>query len=433
MSQTPLLLVSYSFPPSNAPAAQRAYAFAKYLPENQVQPVVLTTTANISSLGYGKSMDTSNMTLLDTAKNANRAAEVETPKATSKQLVKNSLLKKIIGQFLIPDRGIIWLPAALKAGSAYLKAHPEVEWIFATAPSFTNLVIAIMLGKRHKRKVITDFRDFYVMKGLFKRAFPLFYIDRFLERWIIKNSAHVIFISKSMKAAYESAYPVLKQKSTLIYNGFDEIEYTAFQQTTAVDANLPKVRIFFAGSLYFESTHPRNIFDLLNGLQALVEANEIDRNELEIKLAAFIHPNLMEQLNTHTLFDKVKLLGVIKREEVFVEMQKSNLLWHMLGDSEQDRSAIPIKTFEYMASGKKVVFFVPKGAELEEIIQAYELGFTCYLGNQYQQTNTRAIKAAYDYCCAGAATNGSVLKSDRFKKFKRDYQAEQLAELIKKA
>jgi glycosyltransferase involved in cell wall biosynthesis len=424
--QKKVLIVSYSFPPSNAPAAQRAFYFAKYLPENNVQPFVLTTTKNISSLGYGNSMNTEGMNIIDTSgNNSNTLVSNNHQNKTSKNIVKTSWLKKLLVQLMIPDRGIIWLPSALKYGSRFLKNNTDVKVVFATAPSFTNLLIALILAKRFNKKLICDFRDFYVVNGLFKRIFPLNFLDSILEKQLIKSSSQLIFISKNMKQVYENKYPEIVQKTNLIYNGFDDAD---FNFTNTLKQNHDKLKIFFAGSLYYESTHPRDIFQLLNSLDVLIKKGLIEKNKIEIKIAAYIHPELQQRLDCHNLKTNIVFLGVIKREDVLTEMQQSNLLWHMLGNSKQDMGAIPIKTFEYMASQKPVLFFVPKNAELEEVATEFNLGYTCYIGNEFQSYNEEIMMKAYQDIVIDKKNFVSSL--DRFKIFKRQYQALQLSNLI---
>jgi glycosyltransferase involved in cell wall biosynthesis len=273
--------------------------------------------------------------------------------------------------------------------------------------------------------LICDFRDFYVVNGLFKRVFPLHLLDKLLEQMLMKHSSQLIFISKNMKWVYESKYPAIVSKSNLIYNGYDENDFKNIATTSIAN---DKLKIFFAGSLYFESSHPRDIFQLLDYLESLIRKGLIDKSKIEIKMAAFIHPNLLQKINLHFMKDYIKLLGVIKREEVLIEMQQANLLWHMLGDSKQDMGAIPIKTFEYMASKKPVLFFVPKHAELEEIANDFKLGYTCFLGNAFDDYNQQIIMKAYQEIVLDKKIFS--LDESRFSLFKRNYQATQLAAII---
>ena len=136
----------------------------------------------------------------------------------------------------------------------------------------------------------------------------------------------------------------------------------------------------------------------------------------------------MMKIEKHFMFNSIKLLGIIKRENVLLEMQQANLLWHILGNSKQDVGAIPIKTFEYIASEKPVLFFVPKGAELSEIATEFNLGYICYLEKEFKEFNQQQILKAF----RDIVIEKRKYQSDksRFKNFRRDYQAQQLAEII---
>jgi hypothetical protein len=53
-----VLIISYSYPPANVPAAQRPYSLAKYLDKTKYKVKVLTCANPDSSLGFDQSMNT---------------------------------------------------------------------------------------------------------------------------------------------------------------------------------------------------------------------------------------------------------------------------------------------------------------------------------------------------------------------------------------
>ncbi|MEY2828158.1 MAG: hypothetical protein RIQ33_16 [Bacteroidota bacterium] len=372
-------------------------------------------------------MNTSGMNIIDTSKNkSNLISKYNHQRKTSKDIIKNTWLKKLATHLLFPDRGIIWLPKALQYGAKFLKENKDVKFIYVTAPSFTNFLIGLILVTLFNRKLVSDFRDFYVVNGLFKRVFPLNYLDKSLERWAMKKSSALLFISNNMKSVYEKKFSFIKSKSHLIYNGFDEGDFIHLMK----NENQPtdKLRIFYAGSLYSESKHPRDIFQLLDILKELIKKDLIDKEKISIKIAAPISHEILQHIKAHSLHSNIILLGVIKREEALIEMQNANLFWHILGNSKQDMGAIPIKTFEYMASENPILFFVPKGAELEKIANEYQLGYVAYLDEKYFEHNCLIVLKAYQEII----TEKRKLKFEitRYEKFTRRFQAQQLAKIL---
>ncbi len=422
-----VLIVSYSFPPANSPAAQRTYYFAKHLPTHDIHPVVLTTSKNISSLGYGQSMSFGTMEVIDTAGGARVNHDNLKDRKNSRQIISNSIIKKAIAQLLIPDRGIIWLRQALKLGSTYLENNHDVACVFASAPSFTNLIIACILSKRFNKKLILDFRDFYYTNASQRRIFPLYFLDKWLERLFIKRADHLIFISKRMKKKYDQQYSINQSQSSLIYNGFDNNDYK--KDSMAVPS--PDIlQILFAGSLYLNTIHERNIFLLLDLLAQLHDAGRIDIQKIRIDIAADMPSEYMAKIKEHKLGPIVNILGIISRDEVLIKMNQANLLLHILGNSKEGMSAIPIKTFEYMATQKPILFFIPKESEIDEMAVEHKLGYICYLGASFAEQNIREIERAYKEIILDKKT--FLSNSTQIEKFKREYQAGELAEIIKK-
>jgi hypothetical protein len=90
--------------------------------------------------------------------------------------------------------------------------------------------------------------------------------------------------------------------------------------------------------------------------------------------------------------------------------------------------AIPIKTFEYIASENPTLFFVPKDAELESIANKYEVGYVCYLDDESFQYNCNVVAKAYQEIVID--NKQFQFEKSKFEKFTRKFQAQQLAEII---
>ena len=233
-----------------------------------------------------------------------------------------------------------------------------------------------------------------------------------------------------MKSIYVDAHPAIKNKAEVIYNGFDDDDFPlATIPREKVIEN--KVNVFYAGSLYYDSAHRRDVFLLLDSIKVLMEKGLVDLTKIEIKIAAFIPQELLEKLKLHPVFPALNLLGVISRDQVLKEMQLSNLLWHIMFNSYQDRASIPIKTYEYMASRKKVLFFLPQNSELEEIVKEFDLGYIGYSSAEFSEINQKSFLNAYNDVLNNTIQDDALNPRD-LSRFKRKYQAGQLAHLIEK-
>jgi glycosyltransferase involved in cell wall biosynthesis len=413
-----VLLISYSFPPANSPAAKRAFYFAKYLPEFNCQSFVLTANNQISSLGYGSSLQEEHIRFVDTP------PSFKPGQRTSKEVLKPGLLSSVIRHFLFPDRGIVWAPRALKMGRAFLKKEKDIDCIFATAPSFVNILVALLLSLLFRKKLVLDFRDFYFTKGLFKRFILLRWLDYRLELWAMKRSNHILFISKGMMKCYVERYPFIKNKSSIIYNGIDLQNY-ASNTLESSKPNSELVKLFYAGSLYLNSAHPRDIFIILRLFEMLSKTNTISNYEFHI--ASNLTPLELKLFEPYLSSGSVKILGVLSQQQVEDYYKQVDACLLLLGNSEQDQFAVPIKVFEYLNTGLPILTLCPAEAEVLELLNESSFNGNCFYGKQFEEANLKVL-ANWMENIKGYTPQG--FNQALLRKFDRKEQARTLAELI---
>jgi hypothetical protein len=123
-----VLLISYSFPPDNAPAARRPYLLAKYLSksiENEVH--VLIPSSSHSSLGKSNLDEDYLFTLHKTSaffrRDKNNHIENINRENLAEGTIFSNYFKKFASKLLYPDKGVFWL---LKALNKALKLADEI-------------------------------------------------------------------------------------------------------------------------------------------------------------------------------------------------------------------------------------------------------------------------------------------------------------------
>jgi hypothetical protein len=84
-----------------------------------------------------------------------------------------------------------------------------------------------------------------------------------------------------------------------------------------------------------------------------------------------------------------------------------------------------------MASRKKVLFFLPQNSELEEIVKEFDLGYIGYSSAEFSEINQKSFLNAYNDVLNNTIQDDALNPRD-LSRFKRKYQAGQLAHLIEK-
>ena len=137
---------------------QRTAKFVKFMPEFGWEPVVLTVTPKL----YLAKDDC----LLEELSKKNikiyRTGEAENDNGQKVVNFKNDSNRKFLSNlsqtFLIPDSKILWKKKALALADKIFNEN-DIELIFATAPPYTDFLIACELKKKYNIPVVTDYRD----------------------------------------------------------------------------------------------------------------------------------------------------------------------------------------------------------------------------------------------------------------------------------
>jgi len=388
-----VLIISYSYPPSNAAAAQRPYFLAKYLKQNSFEPLVLTSNSTNSSLGNSEWATHNNILVIRTKKNKlakleassnnlisisghDKLSLIKTIKSKIISFIASSLLPKV----MIPDKAFHWKKVGSRVGEKIiLRYKPDI--IFSTSPSVVNHLVAKKLASKFDIKWVADFRDCYYTGYLEERKWLRRYIDRKIERSIIKSADFLTFISPMMLELYRARYYDLKSNSDFIYNGFDEDEFNLIKE---IKSSNKKIIIFYAGSFY---KGVRNPIPLFKAMEYLLDQGKIYLKDFEIQIAGNFDASLLNELKGFKSLENLKLLGVIPRQSVLKKYKESNLLWLIIGDHISHYVGFPVKGYEYIGAQRPLLIFSPKPAECENIVNDLECGVI--LKNQVDDKSTK--------------------------------------------
>ena len=420
-----LLIISYSFPPDNVPAAQRPYFMAKYLGKQPLmETIVLTTENSLSSLGKIKWAELDDLNVLYTRFASNRSSDLSanhtllTPKSTP----LNRLAQSLSHEILIPDKAIHWLFRAAKAARKILREDPSIKYIYSSSPSFVNHLVANMIKGKSNVRWIADFRDFYYLNQIEDSKF-LFrkFIDQRLEKTILQNADLLNFTTQNMFDEYLYRYPFLKNKAEIVYNGFDEGEFDFKEVPNTKTRN--KLIIFYAGSFYKGLRSPE---PLLNAVERLIELKSLPSDSIEIRIAGNIPAEIFEAFKDYKIYSSIVMLGIIPRKQALEEMINAHFLWLIIGSEKAHYFSFPVKGYEYIAARRHILNFAPPNSEAERIIGELQCGTTFGIEAKDNDENVYKLIELFDLLKAGEFDKPIHIENSLLQKYTRKYQADQV-------
>lgn len=374
-----VLIISYIYPPYNAPAARRPYSWAKYLDKTKYNITVLTCSNPDSSLGKDSSMNNElPLVKLVTAKSKLKSsvgADLRNAKMDSgakgvKSKVKAGVVK--FGSYLlIPDKAIFWYSNAKK----YLNENQDfvntLDIVISTSPSMTNHLLGMYLKKKKPNiNLIGDLRDYhYIFGHKIHSPWPLSLFHKKFEKNILKKADNLTFISKAMCTIYSDHYPKYASKFSVIYNGFDKDDFTIEKSNHKIGRD--KIRIFYAGSFYGGIRSPKGLLQLIDWA---IEEGIMAIDDIEVIIAGNFEKSLQEEMSRFKSYKIVNYIGKIPRNEVIKQYQKATILWLIVGEKLAHYTGVPLKFYEYLAANKYIVNFAPNKSEPSALINTYNLG-----------------------------------------------------------
>jgi glycosyltransferase involved in cell wall biosynthesis len=371
-----LLIITYYWPPSGGPGVQRWLKFVKYLPDFNVQPIVYVPenpTYPIIDNGLQSEVWDNAIILknkivepygLASFFGKNKTKKISSGIIPNKK--KQSFLEKTLlwvrGNLFIPDARFLWVKPSVTYLKKYIQEN-DIDTIVTSGPPHSLHLIGLQLKKELNIKWLADFRDPWTTIGYHKALKLSSYAEKkhkALEKEVLNSADTIIVTSKTTKTEFQV---ITTRPIEVITNGYD-IEHVEKQPLDN------KFSLAHIGSFLSE----RNPKILWQALQELVTENETFKNDFQLKLIGATSKEVLDTISEFNLTDYVLNLGYVSHQEAVEHQRKSQVLLLIEINSDETKSIIPGKLFEYMISERPIIAIGPEGSDFAEIITSTNTG-----------------------------------------------------------
>ena len=376
MEQKKLLIITYYFPPAGGPGVQRWLKFVKYLPEFGIQPIVYVPenpTYPIVDEGLVNEISDKVVVLKNKIWEPYQLASVFSKNKTKKissgifpHKKKQTFLDKtflwVRGNLFIPDARVFWVKPSVAYLEKYIKEN-NIDTIVTSGPPHSLHLIGLELKEKLNVKWFADFRDPWTTIGYHKALRLSGYAakkHKNLEHKVLNSADTIIVTSKTTKVEFEA---ITNKPISVITNGYD-IENVE-KQTLDTKFTLAHIGSFLS------DRNPRFLWECL--VELLQEVPEF-KSHLEIKLIGAVSQEVLDAITEFDLKNYLNLLGYVSHHEAIAHQKKSQVLLLIEINSEDTKSIIPGKLFEYMVSNRPIVAIGPQGSDFADIIKETNTG-----------------------------------------------------------
>lgn len=376
MNPKKLLIITYYWPPAGGPGVQRWLKFVKYLPDFDIQPIVyIPENPTYPIIDNQLVEEVSDKAIIlknkifEPYQLAGFFSKNKTKKISSgiipnkkKQSILERFLLWIRGNVFIPDARFLWIKPSVKYLKKYIQEN-DIDTIVTSGPPHSLHLIGLKLKEDLNVKWFADFRDPWTTIGYHKELKLSSYaskIHKELESKVLNSADTIIVTSKTTKTEFEA---LTSKPIEVITNGYD-VEKV---DKKPLDSKFSLAHI---GSFLSE----RNPEILWQSLSELVTEIPSFKNDLELKLIGAVSQEVLKTISKYDLDSYLNNLGYVSHKEAVSHQRTSQILLLIEINSDNTKSILPGKLFEYMVSERPIIAIGPKDSDFAEIIKSTNTG-----------------------------------------------------------
>ncbi len=357
-----VLIITYYWPPSGGSGVQRWLKFVKYLREFGYEPIVYTP-ANPEFMAVDSSLEKEIPEGIEVIKRAifEPYSLYKFIKGKKGETLKPGFISDtgylslfIRSNFFIPDPKKFWIKPSVRYLKSYL-INNRIDAVVSTGPPHSMHLIAEKLSRDSGIPWLADFRDPWTKMYNFKYMGYTSIVKRILarlERRVVAGADAVVTVSSTIAKELQQ----WRDKVDVITNGYDTSDFDT-QSSEPVNS----FSIVYTG-LFVKTQNPVILWDVLS---EMCSKNEVFAKDLKICLIGNIDSSITQNIKEKSLSPYLQQQGYLSHEQVVGYQKKGALLLLAGGEEPESAGIMTGKFFEYLAAGRPILGFGPKGGDMD--------------------------------------------------------------------
>jgi len=369
------LIITYYWPPSGGPGVQRWLKFVKYLPQYDVQPVVLTVDPDSAEYPVvDASLEDDVSDGLEIYRTRSSGVYGWYKKLTGTKTAPYSgfanegnpgrlqkFARFIRGNFFLPDARRGWQKYAFAEACRLIEKY-SIRVVITTGPPHSTHLTGLKIKKKYNIRWIADFRDPWSniqYKSFLYQTRWAQNADLKSERSVLEHCDSVLMAVDERKRFAEIHPHIGNEKMFFMPNGYDESDFEEMKFDTPHE-----FVITYTGTI--AENYPTDGF-----IRALMMVKKQIPFEMQFvgQTDERTRTSFQRELSRYTTFRD----HVSHRESVEYLMRASVLLL-VNANVEGSESLLHGKIFEYLASGKPVLMLGAVDGKSAQLIQSANVG-----------------------------------------------------------
>jgi glycosyltransferase involved in cell wall biosynthesis len=429
---TKILFIAYHFPPVGGAGVQRAAKFARYLVEEGFLPVVVT--------GPGPERDRwtpEDASLLDEIPKDVAVRRLSLPSGPQRK----SLARRLGFGTPFPP----WWAQALLGQAEDIGRAEQVKLVFATMSPFETAEPAAELARRLGVPFVADLRDPWALDETMIHPSRLHLaVEMSHMRRALVRADTVVMNTPESAAQLQRAFPEFRgRRVATITNGYDAddfrspvaaktdgtftILHAGYLHTETGEALQGKQRLFRAlgGVAPGLDVLARSHVYLLRAMVTWMKSDPEAAEKARLVLVGGLTARDRAAIDASPLARNVETPGYLAHAETLRRVRSADLLFlplHALPAGAR-ATIVPGKTYEYIASGRRILAALP-GGDARDFVAEAGTGLSCEPNDC--DGMVRALKEAFALWKRGEPPR--AVPPDHLRRFERRTLTRQLAD-----
>ncbi len=286
-------------------------------------------------------------------------------------------LKALVGNLLLPDPQVGWLPFAFRAARRIVRER-EIDVVVVTVPPFSTVRLVTMLRRQFPPlPIVLDFRDEWLTTTIdlvsFNNNERARRVAEKAEAEAVRDATAVVAVTEAARREIAGRYPdEPADKFVYLPNGFDgpaprveeaQAGPTAVGGSGGSGVSGNKVVLTYLGTVY-GSTDPGTFVEAVLGLSAEL------RDRLTVRYIGHVEtPALRASLLR--MGETLEMRGFVPQAEALRAIDDTTYLLLIT----HDRINVPAKFYDYLGSGKRMVAAVHTEGDVRRLLELTRAGW----------------------------------------------------------
>ncbi len=385
---TKILYIAYYFPPYQLTDSFRVSRVARFLPDNDIIPIVLTAFEGKHHWHEETLKELDSRIEIHRVNNPisyQRKNQVNLYKRDSKLVsIKNKALMFMKDLILSPDSYLIWAMKIIPTAIKLIKEH-KIKHVMICLGPYSPALTGYFLNKLTGVTYSLDYRDEW--RTMLRQDQLSFHreikpetsarkiINTFWEKRCVNNASNIFSVSQTMTNYFLNEYP--KQKNCFsVHNGFVANDYSNLNINKG-SLEKETITFYYVGKIGINSD-TYNPVKMISGFATFVKNSS---KKIELHIFGDVDQETIDKISEFNIEENIFYHGRVERSILLTQLVKADVLVHFYYPDLHPET-LSIKIFEYAYLCKPIVSFSNKIGEMANFIASTNSGYTCWGNNE---------------------------------------------------